>query len=227
MWLTSEMMSAILYPTSALKTAKILLYISNLSAIPAVWIGRHKRPVLWFYALCSLLFDLNSLFLKYFQINWRGCSNLFFLLEFVLFSLFFIRDVIPDRYRSTGYLISAIASIYFIIHTILLSVFKANFVDAAILYGIMLGYCIYGLTRVIKEIEFVLIEDNPLFIFCIAILLYCSGNFIILLFENKLLIHNEKLIKELWKNVHNPLNILKNLLIAYGLYLTNKRQWTH
>jgi hypothetical protein len=216
-----------LIPFSVLKNAKLLLYISNLSAIPAVWIGRKKRPVIWLYALCSLVFDLNSLILKHFHINWGWCSNLFFLLEFALISLFFIREVFPVRHRTAGFIVSSAASLYFIIHTTLLSIFKANYVDAAILCGIMLSFCFYGLTRVIKEIEFVMIEDNPLFIFCIAILLYASGNFIILLFENKLLLLNEELIKALWKNVHNPLNILKNLLIAYGLLLTNRSKWTH
>lgn len=202
----------------------IILWLSNFSALFAVWIGRKEKSVIWLYAFSSLVFDINGFVLKAFDIERLWASNLFLLVEFVLLSLFFMPLVFPTRYHKNSKWIIALVAIYFVIHTFMLSVWKPNYVDASVLYLFYIFYCICGLYKVIRDIEFVLVERNPLFIFCIAILLYASGSLIILLFENDLLHTQKEFIYALWKLIRNPLNIIKNLLIAYGFVLIKRNK---
>ena len=225
--LNSETSANLKYTKLAFKLATegIIQFASIFSGIFAVWVGRKYRPILWYYVLSSFVFDINGFVLKFFTIEWRWGSNMFFLTEFVLVSLFFIHEVFPPKYRNASLLLLFLISSYFAAHTTVNSIVRANYADAAILYGIFIFYSIFGLTKVIKEIEFVMVEHNPLFIFSVAFLLYSSGIFIIFLFENKLIYLDRKLINNLWAFVHNPLNIIKNIMIGYGLIMINKSRW--
>jgi hypothetical protein len=97
-----------------------------------------------------------------------------------------------------------------------------NFTDASLLYGMYIMYSLVGLYKVITEIEYVMVERNPLFIVSVAFLLYASGNFIIFLFENNVLLMNKELKSGLWLYIHNPLNILKNFMLGYAFLLIKK-----
>lgn len=152
-------------------------------------------------------------------------SNAFFLLEFIAISWFFISEIARPRVRGLAYSLAVLTGSYFVISTIDRGVLNANYADAALLYAIYIYYALVGLHKVIQEIEYVMVERNPLFIFCIAILLYSSGSFFIFLFEHVMLISLGKLVDVLWVYVHNVLNIIKNLLIAYGLFLIAKKPW--
>jgi len=204
---------------------KVLIYLSTLSGLPAVMVGRNKRSAIWLYVLLSFIFDVNGTVLRIMNIPRFWASNLFFLVEFLCFSCYFIGAICPQKYKKVAYYLTGAMVLYFVIHTSMKSIWHTNFVDGAILYGIYIFYCLCGLAKVIQEIEYVMIERNPTFIFCVAILLYASGSFIILLFENKLLYLENGLILSLWLYVRNPLNIFKNLLIAYGFILMNKNKW--
>lgn len=199
----------------------LLLYTSNLSALWAVWVGRRQRSVLWLYAFCSLFFDVLSYILKRTSIKWRT-ANLFLLIEFILVSAYFINKIERKNYRMTLYVTAGAMCLYYIIHTLNGTLYKVNFTDASLLYGMYIFYSLVGLYKVITEIEFVMVERNPLFIISVAFLLYASGNFIIFLFENNVLIMNKGLKAMLWLYIHNPLNILKNFMLAYAFVLINK-----
>ena len=178
--------------------------------------------MLWFYALSSLFFDVLSFVLRRTNIKWRGSSNIFLLIEFILVSVYFIGQIERKNYRYAAYSTAAVMCMYYIIHTLSGTIYKVNFTDASLLYGMYILYSLVGLYKVITEIEYVMVERNPLFIVSVAFLLYASGNFIIFLFENNVLLMNKELKSGLWLYIHNPLNILKNFMLAYAFLLINK-----
>lgn len=200
----------------------ILLFLSNLSAIPAIWIGRREKSSLWFYALASLLFDINGYVLNALHIERLWASNLFFLIEFVLVSAYFIRNVIPPKAQRVTGVLSLLVALCFIFNTWNRNIMLPNYIGAAILCSFYIFYSMLGLYKVITEIEFVLVERNPLFIFCVAFLLYASGTFIIFLFEHKLWHFQDQFLESIWRLIRNPLNTIKNLLLAYGFWLIRK-----
>ena len=204
--------------------SEVFLWSSNLSASLAIWTGRKERTVLWFYVLFSFLFDINGYILKNLKVERLWASNLFILIEFILITVYFIRNVFPRKNAIVWHVCLTVISAYFIIDTCRLSVWKPKYLGAALLYALYIFYCLYGLYRVISEIEFVVIEKNPLFIFCIAILLYASGSFIIFLFESKIWPTEEAFGNKVWMYVRNPVNIIKNLLMAYGFRIIKDRR---
>jgi len=173
----------------------------------------------------SFLCDLLGLALKVAHIPRLWLSNLFFLLEFMAVSWFFVSEISHSRVRGLAYSLVILVGGYFIISTLQGGVLTANYTAAALFYAIYIYYALAGLHKVIQEIEYTMVERNPLFVFCVAILLYSSGSFIIFLFEHIMQLSHGRLVDLLWVYVHNMLNIIKNLLIAYGLVLTGKRQW--
>jgi hypothetical protein len=203
--------------------AVIILWFSVLSPLCPIWTGRKDKSILWYYALACLVFDINSLVLKAFQIERLWTSNLFFLAEFILISSYFNQYVFEKKYKKRTIIVLILIAVYFVIDTILNSVLKPNYIDAAILYCLYILFSIFGLYRVMKTIEFLSIEKSPLFIFCIAFLIYASGSFIIFLFEYEVLQIDKAFISAMWQFVRNPMNILKNLLIGYGFVLMNKK----
>lgn len=211
--------------------AYIIKYASNLSALPAIWVGRREKHVLWYYALVSFAFDVNSFLLGVLGMKKMWSSNMFFFFEFLLVSAYFVRYVFAVRMRPAAIASLSTICAAFVVHTINHNhlqpgffSWKPNYIGTAWLYGLYMFYSIYGLFRVMTEMEFVMIEKNPLFIFCIAFLLYSTGSFIILLFENELVKQEIGFVDNLWVFIRNPANIIKNLLIAYGLWLIKKHK---
>jgi len=157
------------------------------------------------------------------SVKWR-CANLFLLIEFILVSVYFIPLIERSKLKTIAYAVAGLMCVYYIAHTLSGTIYKVNFTDASLLYGMYIVYSLAGLYKVITEIEFVMVERNPLFIISVAFLLYASGNFIIFLFENNVLNMNTGLKSGLWLYIHNPLNILKNFMLAYAFILIDKRK---
>lgn len=204
--------------------SKIIAYLSNLSALPAIWVGVRKKGLLWLYVLSSFVFDINSLILKQLGVNFAWSSNLFFLTEFVLLGSYFINNTLEYKIRFTARIFLTAIAIYFVVDTLYrLGLNKVNYIDTAYLYAIYILFSIVGMYKLLTTAVIESIEKSPLFVFCVAILIYASGSFIIILYENELLVTDEKFIKYAWVFIRNPLNIFKNLLICYVLMLRNNK----
>lgn len=206
--------------------ALIIFYLSVLSALFPIWTGRKIKNTMWYYALACLVFDINSVCLKILNIERLWASNLFILIEFTLISSYFYQYVFEERFKKRILIILFLIAGYFIIDTFLHSVLKPNYVGATIFYCLYVLFSIFGLYKVMKAIEFLMIEKSPLFIFCIAFLIYASGSIVIFLFEYELLKINKAFISAMWQFVRNPMNILKNILLGYGLILMQKNKQT-
>ncbi|KAA5534507.1 hypothetical protein F0919_07755 [Taibaiella lutea] len=146
------------------------------------------------------------------------------MVEFLLLSSYFYQYVFEKKYRKQILIVLSLVAVYFVVDTCVHSILQPNYIGAAIFYSLYILFAVFGLYKVLKGIEYLMIEKSPLFIFCIAFLIYASGSFIILLFEHELRETNKEFIKFMWCYVRNPMNILKNLLIGYGLILMNKNK---
>jgi len=204
--------------------AYIILYISNLSSLLPIWTGRKGKGVIWYYALACFVFDVNAFVLKALNIERFWSSNAFILVEFILIAFYFYQYVFYEKYRKQILIVLGLIAVYFVVDTILHSVLKPNYIGASLFYCLYILFSIAGLYKVMKETEFLMIEKSPLFIFCIAFLIYASGSFITLLFEHELRDTNREFIKFMWCFVRNPMNILKNILLGYGLALMQKNK---
>lgn len=213
--------------TTVIILSKIIAYLSNLSAVPAILAGYKRKGLLWLYVVSSFFFDIVSFVLKYLEIGFSWSSNFFFLTEFVLLSLYFTNQVFNKKTRFKSRLFITLAAIYFIIHTLFTTkLYSVNYGDTAYFYGIFILFSIIGMYKLLNEATIIPIERSPLFIFCVAILIYASGSFIIILYENELLKTDEKFIKYAWIFIRNPLNIFKNLLLYY-VFVLMKNKWHH
>lgn len=141
----------------------------------------------------------------------------------MLLSEFIISQAIPVRFRTALRYSSYFLGFLFVSRTVHFSIDIVNYADAAILFGLYVIGTLFAMFKVTQEIEFLKIERSPLFIFSAGFLLYVAGSLIILLFKTYLDKAASQLLRDLWV-VHNILNILKNLAIAYCLILLNKKR---
>jgi hypothetical protein len=98
---------------------------------------------------------------------------------------------------------------------------KVIWSDIALGFGLLILFCLAALYKVIRNIEYIKIEQSALFIFSAAFLLYASYSFILMLFADHFTTAPTGLRQQIW-SVHNILNVLKNLAIARVLFLQQK-----
>lgn len=204
--------------------AAIVLYLSVLSPLIPVWTGRKIKNEIWYYALACFIFDVNALILKALHVERLWASNLFFLVEFILVSCYFHQYVFDKKFRKQVLIVLGLVAAYFVVDTCWHSVLKPNYVGAGLFYCFYILFAVVGLYKVMKETEYLMIERSPLFIFCVAFLIYASGSLIIFLFEHEILKNDKEFTYIMWLFVRNPMNILKNILIGYGLALPVKKK---
>ena len=195
--------------------SNIILLFSNLSPIFPIITGWKVKGLLWYYAWICLLCDVAGFIIKAAHLPRYIHANLFLVLEFVLLSWYLCLFILKPGYRKMAAIAIATIAAAFLIHTSFLTPLQTNFVGGAILYGIYIILCIAALYKVMQQIEEIKIERSGIFVFTGCFLLYSSGCMVMLLFKINLNAHNhEALMTRIW-DVHNILNILKNLGIAY------------
>ena len=210
--------------TTIILLSKIIGYLSNLSSIPGILVGFKRKGLLWLYVLSSFLFDINSFILKQLKIPFAWSSNSFLLLEFIILTCYFINITINRQKQRNAYSFVTLAALAFVIHTLYKYEWNAvNYHGASYFYAGYILFSMAGMYKLLNEPMNISIERSPIFVFCVAILIYSSGSFIIILYENELLMTDEKFIKYAWIFIRNPLNIFKNLLIYYMFTLTKSK----
>ncbi len=179
--------------------------------------------LLWWYCCLSFLADAVGYALSTIHHPMFWVSNAFILGEWLLISNFLIRQAFAERFRYPLLALSYLLGALFVARTIYCSPSVLNYDDAAVFFGLYVIGTLFGLYRVIQKIEFMQIEQSPLFVFCAAFLLYVSGSLIMLLARKYLDKSDHTLMRNIWV-VHNMLNILKNLAIAYSLLLIKRQR---
>jgi hypothetical protein len=180
---------------------------------------------LWLYALTGLLFDiLISLLLKD-NLYKTIAANILFLLEFSYISIFYLKNIHKTNSTIAKSVIGMVALI-FIVYNILNTDFhhleKGVKVSGAIfLFISYIVYAISGLYTIIKEQKIVFIEKSSFFWANVAILIYGSGMFFLLLSTDFLRITNIGLLYHLWVPITSSINILEFLVLTLALTSKN------
>lgn len=204
-------------------TAKeLLLYASLMSALIPIIIGyKSNKNLLWLYPIAGFSFDLLTVFFKRgLHLNHFWIGNVFILTEFIILSLIYYQTVFGKKKQFAIVAISLLT--LFVISTSVFSWLKINVSIASLFYCCYIFYGIAGLYCILKRQEIISITGSGFFWMNVAVLIYASGSFLLLLFWDHLLAHDAKLFLNLWSSIFLSLNIVKNILLALSLYYYKK-----
>ncbi len=200
----------------------LLPLLSMLSVALPLWTGRRVRGFLWYYVLLSALCD------SFYYLNlwppyayWFG--NAFWAAQFGLVTGFFAEAIPFLRARRWRRAIAGgvgVVVILFCIHACEEDFRVLDFHGGAALYGLLLLPVMAGFYSLVQGPLVARLERSPLFLVCVAFLLYSAGSFLLLLFMPRFRQTDHSFVRTLWVVLHDGLNILKNLLIARALYLS-------
>lgn len=175
--------------------------------------------------MTGLLFDvLISLLLKDYLYK-TIAANILFLLEFSFISLYYVRNTNKANSLITKSVIAAVAIIfigYNLLNTDFCHLGKGIKISGAIFF--YTSYIIYALTgfyTIIKEKKSIFIEKSAFFWANVAILIYGSGMFFLMLCTDFLRITNIALLSHLWVPITSSINILEFLVLTLALTSKN------
>jgi uncharacterized protein with PQ loop repeat len=201
---------------------RVILYISVFSAVPAVWLGRKLRGLLWYYALAGLCCDAIPFILRRIAgTDSLFLGNVFPVLELTLVGLYFRSIFSNALLRSLIVPGIVVLNAVFIFDTWHHLNNEVNWLGQVFGQIFLLLLCIAALFKIIRQVEHVKIEQSPLFIFSATFLLYVAYSLLLMLFSVQFRHAAVPLQKNIWA-VHNVLNILKNLAIAYIFVMPRK-----
>lgn len=113
--------------------------------------------------------------------------------------------------------------VFFIAHTSFgQGWFVINRTGMCVLLSIYMLTCIAGFHKILKEQKTLHLEHSSFFWVNVAILIYSSGAFFLLLGADTIRAMNKEAITHLWNTLFLPLNILKNILL--GIALSKKEE---
>jgi hypothetical protein len=205
---------------------ELIKYFSEFSGLPAVWLGRRIKGPLWYYVLASFLADvywLVSIACPRLD-NPRVHADIFYLAEFLLVGAYFTQQLFSKEWRKVVLAGLIGLTVWFIVHSSMKHTDKIDWEDISILNIILVSLCVGTLYKVIRNIKFAKLEYSPVFIFSAAFLLYDAYTVLLMLFAEHFRSAPKSLTNQLWA-VHNVLNGLKNLSIAY-VFIMQKRKLT-
>jgi hypothetical protein len=192
----------------------LILYLSVVSAGPAIWLGRKQRGLLWYYAWASFITDIiplltHGLFgtVSYVQ------GNLFAICELAFVGLFFMREMPSQVIRRIVALFTISLALFFLIRSWPHINEAVNWKDVVFNSIFLMLLCIAALVKVMRNAEHLRIEQSPLFIISASFLLYLSYSVLLMLFTDQFMNAPKVLRQQLW-SIQNLLNVLKNLAIA-------------
>ncbi len=93
--------------------------------------------------------------------------------------------------------------------------------DASLFYFLYMLLCTIAFVKVLRNIEHKKIEHSPLFVFSAGFLLYVAVTLLLFLFQPQFRHASAEVRWSIW-SVHNVLNLLKNLSIAYVFLIQKK-----
>lgn len=199
----------------------IFLIISVLSPLLPLWVGREDRTsLLWLYVATGLFFDLLLNTCKSIPgFNYLWIGNLYALIEFLFISFIYKKILFNNSVAFFSIVTTFITC--FIIINIRYTIWKFNTVGASIFYLIYMFYSITGFYKLLTEQKFLFLEKSRLFWLHCAFLIYGSGNFLLFLFTDYLIMANNSLFRILWSTFFLIINTTLNILIAVALSKKN------
>ncbi len=168
-----------------------------------------------------MLMEITSfIFLKK-KINNMVLYHAYTVLEFSLYSLFFIKTI---TFRGTAVFIFVLLFLFFgiAIFEFLKGSDVLNDLSTTVESILLIVYSIIAFYWLLQHPAQARIVAVPLFWQNTAILLYFSGNLFLFIFSNYIERHSNKVYYELW-GIHSVLNIIFYLLISTGFWKTKAR----
>lgn len=164
----------------------------------------------------SVATDVAMLMLGMKRINNLPVAHVYGLIEAGLLILFFAR--INAFSNTTRYLLLTAYSTFYIFNSVFNeSIFVLNGFARSIEAFMVLFFCIYTMYRFYVKEEDVFIEKSPTFWIVIGILFYFSGALFSFLLAAEIFSRTPDNLFGSWV-LHNISNILKNILIAVGIW---------
>ena len=207
---------------SFMKIEFFIAYASTVSVIVplalAIYQAKHLKSysrLILILLLFSLLADGLSYFLSRRAINTNWIVNYYLLIQFSLFGMIYLIELKRPRFLM---LIALVFVPYFVIGTMFFyGLFDFNTHVNSIAGLILVGISIYYLYHLLKELQVDNIAKVPMFWISFAVLCYYGGTLVLFLLNN-LTADNYPNSHRMYWTFHNICNILKNILLAVGLW---------
>ena len=196
-----------------LSTASVILPF-GLAIYQLKYLRNNLRLILFLLAF-SLLADVISYFLSRSAISTIWIANPYLLIQFSLLMMIYFIELQRPRFLifiALAYIIYFIVSTFFIY-----GVFNFNTYANSISGLILVGLSIYYLYHLLKELQVDNIAKVPMFWITFAVLCYYGGTLALFLVNNLMADNYPDSHRMLWI-FHNICNILKNILLAIGLW---------
>lgn len=165
---------------------------------------------------------LNKLFVEI-QTLHGFVTNLFLLTEWLLIGTYLTNALFPCKPKNSRRAGVGLVAAGFTVWVVYMGYNVASFSAAIVLYCIYIVLLLACLYKIMRDFEYLQLEKSPLFMFCAVFLLFTSGSITLFGIRDYLDAHNPALSSSLWA-IHNILNILKNGVLAYCIYLLQKQK---
>ena len=165
--------------------------------------------------IIGFLFDLLCLFMARRQMNSFPVGNIFYLIQTLIllrvYEIKFVKSGNEFRIIQVTYCILFIVNYFFIQGYSVLNTYTIT-LSAIVFSALALSYFLY----VLKKLPEVFVYRIPMIWINIAVLVYFSGNLLVFLF-------NDFLIMSTTCIIHNLLNITKNLIFMIAIWQNQRR----
>jgi hypothetical protein len=207
-----------------------LIYLSALSAALPLVIAllRYRKLVAYQRWLIPLfVVALSTEYASMFLFDGKGTNlpmvHIYAVLEFGI-----MLEVFRTYFKALP--INRLARLLFIAF-VAFAVFEAYFLERIGFFNsysrgiesiVLIAFSLYFYLNLLQKLQVEQVHRFPMFWIATGVLIYFAGNLFLFAAANELLLNvSDELNVELYK-IHNFLNILKNLLFAYGLWLSHR-----
>lgn len=203
-------------------------YISIASGMVAIAVAFYNPPqsqflrVLRGLLIISGACEIISLLLTYAGIDNLFVGNIYRVLEFVFLAWVYYL-ALELKNRNTFF-----AVIIFLIVCLLANLFffqgllNSNSISKTIVSLSGIVFSLLFFYKITKELVIVNLTSLPMFWINSAVLFYFSGNLFLFMFDSYILTHLQEVSEQYWL-LHNLLNIIKNILLAIGLWQVQEK----
>jgi hypothetical protein len=178
---------------------------------------KHWRSPLWFLIALSLVSDLATSYLRRVAHypNFPVVGNINAIVEFLTVSFLYQRVVLRNIY--VFYFSVFTVSILFVLATVSGSVWKFNTIGSSFFLLAYIAYSVIGFYKLIVKQQFVFLEKSRHFWTNVALLTYGAGSYLLFLFSDYLVKHDQLLFKQLWSTFYLSLNLVVSLLYTIAI----------
>ncbi len=199
---------------NALQLISLVLSVGS-SLLPIIIGFKRRRTLVWALVFTGFAFDIGLIIAKrVFHLNIFPMANLYVLVEFALITLYYYYAIAKNSKLFLP--VTAILALIYVVQTTTNGMENRNGSGASIFYGVYLLYALWGFYYISAKKIYTNLTGSMFFWVNVAMLLGSSGRFILFLFEDYLISHNDAHLGELWL-VYRLFNICVNIIFAVAL----------